>query len=81
MKVMKNSIQIDIMFNFVHFAIRGNQMKKVVKKDDLVGDCMALLSKTYQRDSKQYEVVKKALYKLTNVDIDCLYVMLLTSIK
>jgi len=54
-------------------------MKSIVKKDNLVDDCMKLLSKTYLPQSTQYEIVKKSLYKLTNVDLDCLYVMLLTS--
>jgi hypothetical protein len=60
---------------------KETKMKPVIKKDRLVMDCMLLISKTYLPESKQYQIVKKSLYKLTNVDLDCLYVMLLTSVK
>lgn len=51
----------------------------VKKKDTLIIDCMKLLSKTYLPESYQYWRVKKSLSKLTNVELDCLFVMLLTS--
>lgn len=50
-------------------------------KESLIAQCMQLISKTYMPGSLQYKNVKKGLSKLNNVELDSLYVMLLTSMK
>lgn len=55
-------------------------MKMIVEtKNDLILKCMALLSINYKPQSMVYQRVEKALQKLNNIELDSLYVMILTS--
>jgi hypothetical protein len=47
-------------------------------KEDFIKKCMLILSKTYRPESPVFQRVEKSLSKLNNVELDSLYLMLLS---